>query len=39
MMDDGIAAFKLAKKTSGFKAPGEQYLSPKILKLYQDATP
>ncbi len=39
MMDDGLAAFKLAKKTSGFKAPGEQYLSPKILKLYQDATP
>lgn len=39
MMDDGIAAFKLAKKTSGFQAPGEQYLSPKILKLYQDATP
>ncbi len=39
MMEDGIAAFKLAKKTSGFKPPGEQYLSPKILKLYQDATP
>jgi outer membrane protein assembly factor BamD (BamD/ComL family) len=39
LMDDGVAALKLAKKTSGFKAPGEQYLSPKILKLYQDATP
>ncbi len=39
LMDDGISALKLAKKTSGFKAPGEQYLSPKILKLYQDATP
>ncbi|MCI0355506.1 MAG: hypothetical protein L0099_10780 [Acidobacteria bacterium] len=39
LMDDGINALKLAKKTSGFKAPGEQYLSPKILKLYQDATP
>lgn len=39
LMDDGIAALKVAKKTSGFRAPGEQYLSPKILKLYQDATP
>ncbi len=39
MMDDGVAAFRLAKKTSGFKAPGEQYLSPMILKMYQDATP
>ncbi|MGH9530879.1 MAG: hypothetical protein ACRD2Q_00700, partial [Terriglobales bacterium] len=39
LMDDGLTALKAAKKTSGFKAPGEQYLSPKILKLYQDATP
>ncbi|MGH9669553.1 MAG: hypothetical protein ACRD3A_05505, partial [Terriglobales bacterium] len=30
LMDDGLSALKLAKKTSGFKAPGEQYLSPKI---------
>lgn len=25
-----------AKKTAGFKAPGEQYVSPKILKVYND---
>jgi len=25
-----------AKKTTGFKAPGEQYVSPKILKVYKD---
>ena len=25
-----------AKKTAGFKAPGEQYVSPKILKVYKD---
>ena len=25
-----------AKKTSGFKAPGEQYVSPKILKVYNE---
>jgi tetratricopeptide (TPR) repeat protein len=30
------AAFRLAKKTSGFRPPGESYLSPKILKAYSD---
>jgi hypothetical protein len=25
-----------AKKTAGFKAPGQQYVSPKILKVYND---
>ncbi len=39
LMDDGLEAFKLAKKTASFRAPGERYLSPKILKMYQDATP
>ena len=33
---DAEAAFRLAKKTSGFDPPGEAYLSPKILKAYQD---
>lgn len=33
---DAEAAFRLAKQTSGFKAPGESYLSPKILKAYND---
>lgn len=31
--------FKLAKKTAGFQPPNEKYLSPKILKVYKDATP
>jgi len=35
---DADAAFRLAKKTSGFRAPGEAYLSPKILKAYQDVS-
>jgi len=35
---DAEAAFRLAKKTSGFRAPGEAYLSPKILKAYQDVS-
>jgi hypothetical protein len=33
---DADAAFRLAKKTAGFKPPGESFLSPKILKAYQD---
>jgi hypothetical protein len=33
---DSDAAFRLAKKTAGFKPPGESFLSPKILKAYQD---
>lgn len=33
---DADAAFRLAKKTSGFNPPGESFLSPKILKAYQD---
>jgi hypothetical protein len=35
---DAEAAFRLAKQTSGFKAPGETYLSPKILKAYNDVS-
>ena len=35
---DAEAAFRLAKKTSGFDPPGEAYLSPKILKAYQDVS-
>jgi hypothetical protein len=35
---DADAAFRLAKKTSGFNPPGESYLSPKILKAYQDVS-
>jgi hypothetical protein len=33
---DAQAAFRLAKQTSGFKPPGESFLSPKILKTYND---
>ncbi|MGH9670730.1 MAG: hypothetical protein ACRD3A_11550, partial [Terriglobales bacterium] len=33
---DAEAAFRLARNTSGFKPPGESYLSPKILKAYSD---
>lgn len=35
---DADAAFRLAKNTSGFRPPGESYLSPKILKAYQDVS-
>lgn len=35
---DAEAAFRLAKKTSGFRPPGESFLSPKILKAYQDVS-
>jgi hypothetical protein len=35
---DAEAAFRLAKNTSGFRPPGESYLSPKILKAYQDVS-
>ena len=35
---DADAAFRLAKKTSGFNPPGESFLSPKILKAYQDVS-
>ncbi|HEV2021663.1 MAG TPA: hypothetical protein VGQ94_03975 [Terriglobales bacterium] len=33
---DAEAAFRLAKQTAGFKPPGESFVSPKILKAYQD---
>lgn len=33
---DAEAAFRLAKQTAGFKPPGESFVSPKILKVYQD---
>jgi tetratricopeptide (TPR) repeat protein len=35
---DAEAAFRLAKQTAGFKAPGESVVSPKILKAYQDVS-
>lgn len=33
---DAEAAFRLAKQSAGFKPPGESFVSPKILKAYQD---
>jgi tetratricopeptide (TPR) repeat protein len=35
---DAEAAFRLAKQTAGFKPPGESFVSPKILKAYQDVS-
>ena len=35
---DAEAAFRLAKQSAGFKPPGESFLSPKILKAYQDVS-
>jgi hypothetical protein len=35
---DAEAAFRLAKQTAGFRPPGESYVSPKILKAYQDVS-
>jgi hypothetical protein len=34
LLNDAEAALRIAKSTPGFKAPGEEYVSPKILKVY-----
>lgn len=34
LLNDAEAALRIAKGTPGFKAPGEEYVSPKILKIY-----
>lgn len=35
LYNDAQAAFRMAKKTDGFQPPGETFVSPKILKVYQ----
>ncbi|MBI2677555.1 MAG: hypothetical protein HYX28_02095 [Candidatus Koribacter versatilis] len=34
LLNDAEAALRIAKGTQGFKAPGEEFVSPKILKIY-----
>ena len=34
LLNDAQASFRIAKSTQGFKPPGEEYISPKILKIY-----
>lgn len=34
LLNDAEAALRIAKSTSSFKAPGEDYVSPRILKVY-----
>ena len=34
LLNDAEAALRIAKGTAGFKAPGEEFVSPKILKIY-----
>jgi hypothetical protein len=34
LLNDAEAALRIAKTSSGFKAPGEDYVSPRILKVY-----
>ena len=38
LLDEAKAAFQRAKSSPGFKAPAENYVSPKILKVYQEVT-
>ncbi|MGH9581128.1 MAG: hypothetical protein ACRD2R_09045 [Terriglobales bacterium] len=39
LLAEAQASFRLAKQASGFKPPDETYISPKILKTYEDVTP
>jgi hypothetical protein len=34
LLNDAEAALRIAKSTSGFKAPGEDYVSPRVLKVF-----
>jgi tetratricopeptide (TPR) repeat protein len=38
LLDEAKNAFKRAKSAPGFQAPAEKYVSPKILKVYQEVT-
>lgn len=38
LLDEAKSAFQRAKSASGFKPPAEKYISPKILKVYQEVT-
>jgi hypothetical protein len=38
LLDEAKNAFKRAKSAPGFNPPAEKYVSPKILKVYQEVT-
>jgi hypothetical protein len=38
LYDDAVQEFKDAKRVSGFTPPGAKYISPKILKVYEQAS-
>ena len=39
LWNEAQSDFSMAKKIPGFQAPGKQYLSPKILKVYVELKP